>query len=294
MKKHAITSTVNNVQGNLRTLVYAPDGYRRPIANMSSSGVTQQCVNDGDYVVCVMPSDGKHMVNVSVHGSSAKLKNQVKVFKDFVSEDDAAFLKNEIPHVPVTDNWNGEDTLNNLAHSHGLHKFFAGIPDYSILSTIMGLDSDFSTPKVSVFDTSALGKSKVTKTKNVSDETILGVLKEVDNEYVSWLLHDKMSTTYRNFNWRAAEGMPDTLGVSCVLEDGKPVRFNDLIVWRGDDCEPEVVSVFDIVNNIVMRKTNFLSMPYVIDEDVTRIMYVLHGKGISSHADNVAWLYRRR
>lgn len=285
---------MDNSQPHLKCIVFTPDDlYHRPVASISKEGVTQQCVVKDDLIVS---ADTKGNISVTVHDSSVTLNDgEVKAMLDYnVSAEDMAFLTNESIAIPTNRNWNGVDTINSLAFKYGLDKFLTGIANTAILGGIMGLTPDFESPSVGCFDINQVLNNKPLDLTKIDMDQSHKLVTGVEREYVDWLLNDCISSPLKTLNWRSAERLPDMLSVSCIMNKGHAIRFNDLIVWRGVDSQPEIISIFDIVNTFTMDNTNFLSMPYVIDEDVTRIMYIVHGDNIAKESDNVAWLYRRR
>lgn len=285
---------MDNSQPHLKCIVFTPgDLHHRPVASISKEGVTQQCVVKDDLIVS---ADTKGNISVTVHDSSVVLNDgeTEAMLKHNVGAEDIAFLTDTSTAIPTNRNWNGVDTINSLAFKYGLDKFLTGIANIAILGGIMGLTTDFESPSVGQFDIKQVLDNEPLDLTKIHMVQLCKVLAGVDLEYTKWLLDDCISSPVKTLNWRSAERLPDMLSVSCIMDNGNAVRFNDLIVWRGDNSEPEIISIFDIVNTFTMDKTNFLSMPYVIDEHVTRVMYVVHGANIAKESDNVAWLYRRR
>lgn len=285
---------MDNSQPHLKCIVFTPDNLdHRPVASISKEGVTQQCVVKDDLIVS---ADTKGNLSVTVHDSNVVLTDgETKAMLECnVSAEDIAFLTNESTSIPINSSWNGVDTINSLAFKYGLDKFLTGISNIAILGGIMGLTTDFENPSVGQFDIKQVLNNEPLNLTKIHITQLGKVLADVDVDYTKWLLDSCISSPVKTLNWRSAERLPDMLSVSCIIDKGNAIRFNDLIVWRGDDSQPEIISIFDIVNTFTMGKTNFLSMPYVIDENVTRIMYVVHGVNIAKESDNVAWLYRRR
>lgn len=286
------TLIVNNVSNTHRTVVISPEGQIRPVASVTRAG-TQQCVCDGDILIYKNDMGSRYLY--SKHGQNkAVVASEVEVTPS-VMRDIKAFLDDDTLTLPSGMGWDGKETIQSMALSLGLDIFLTGLAPSSILGGIMGLDTSLTKPKTGEFDLKELTWTNEVCLKNVaSKERIETLICEVDSSYKEWLEDGGVCVPKESKNWRHARNLPDTLSVSCIIgDDGAPLRFNDLVVWTEDQDEPEIISVFDLVKTFKMR-TNFITLPFVVNENVSRIMYILHGNNLSDDGDNVVWLYRNR
>ena len=285
------TLVISNKQKHLKCIVFTPRYTPRPVANIDTNGITQQCVVNGDIVI--YKSEGIDL-RMYVAGKEDTTSDN-NIINKCVDKHMLEFLDNDQKQLPENITWNGQDTINKLVFEYGLDKFLVGIPDYAVLGGLMGLNTDFTIPSVGTFNVPKLFKNVKVNIYNISTyKNCVKLLSTVDQNYREWLLAGGLAIPLESSNWTRASRLPQTLSVSCIIDNGKPVRFNDLIVWRDKDEEPEVISVFDIVDTLAMTNTNFISIPYIVGEDVTRAMYVVHGENLTNSNNNVAWLYRKR
>ena len=283
---------INNNQAGLKSIVFDSKFKVRPVAKLDDNEGTVQCIADGDIVIYKLrdSNDIEAMVSDTVTRNPDK-----SVYVRHVNSDLYAFLTNDDNKLPAGYGWDGENTLNSLVFKYGLDKFLTGVPDYAILGGVMGLTYDLSTAQLGNFDIDVvLPRSPIEIDNAASAAQRDSLLKSIDSNYKDWMIERGLVIPEHSINWNKAKQLPDTLSVSAILKDGKPVRYNDLVVWRGNDVEPEVISVFDISITFNMTNTNFITLPYAIDDEVTRIMYVLHGDNLTTTGDSTIWLYRNR
>lgn len=286
------TLIIDNATTSTRTVVVSPEGHVRPVASVTN-GVSQQCVCEGDILVYKNGLGSRYLY--SKHGKKSKVvASEVEVMPG-IMDSIKSFLDDDTLKLPTGMGWNGEDTIQSMALTLGLDIFLTGLAPSSILGGIMGLDTSLTKPKTGEFELSELAWRNDVNLKNVaSKEKIETLICEVDASYKQWLSEGGICVPNESKNWRHARNLPDLLSVSCIIgNDGTPLRFNDLVVWRENEDEPEVISVFDLVKTFKM-KTNFITLPFLIEEDVTRIMYILHGDNLSDDGNNIVWLYRNR
>lgn len=291
------TLVIANSQHTLKCVVFSPDCVPRAVAKVNADGSTEQCLVDGDIVF--YKKRGNETVHISFHNATTWQADDNKVIDDLftrcLTDDVKTYLHNEVVKLPVGLGWDGTNTINNLVFEYGLDRFLTGCPDYAILGGLMGLTNNYDVPSVGTFNVSALFENRVVTIPNVStDKKLDSLFESVDVDYYASLKEGGITLPEESLNWRAARGLPSVMSVSCIIEDGVPVRYNDLLVWREGYSDPEIISVVDIVNSFKMEGTNFLSLPYVLDKHVTRVMYVLRQSKLTQDGDNAIWLYRRR
>lgn len=287
------TFIMKNVQKGLKAIVFTPDYKLRSVASKDKKGITEQCIVDGDVVIYMTSGSGE--LNNYIQGRHASYVTDESIYKTHIDDVLLDFLNNDELTLPADYGWDGENTINNLVFDYGLDKFFTGFLDNAILGGLVGLTSDLTVPHTGSFNTDMLFKHcKMTITNAASETQLTKLLDNVDVNYRDWLNKDGVIIPEESINWNKAKKLPKTLSVSCILKDGTPLRFNDLVVFRDGDVEPEVISIFDIVTTFNMIDTNFITLPYVIDEDVTRVMYIVHGNKLTPAANNAVWLYRKR
>ena len=279
-------------QSGVKAIVFAPNGNPRPVANIDSNNISEQCLVAGDTIL----STRRNVKGISyhIHGSSEPC-NETDLYEKLLNNDLYQFLKNKETTLPTFDGWDGINTINDVVFKYGLDKFLSGIPDHAILGGLMGLTGDLFKPQVGSFDVEELFKNYNFELKNgATEKQAANLFAQVDYNYHEWLLKAGINIPHDSVNWNHAKRLPEILSVSCILKDGEAVRFNDLVIFRGNDVEPEVISIFDIVTTFNMKDTNFITLPYVLSEDVTRVMYILHGDKLTDDGDNIVWLYRAR
>lgn len=284
--------TLKNSQTDMRIVALSPEGNIRPVA-MATEHATHQCLCDGDIIIYKTKKTSK--MQYSIHGKSKKLSASDVVVSEDLLDEISSFLNGKEDLLPTGLGWNGSDTIQSVAFELGLDIFLTGLTSVAVLGGLMNLDSSLAKPKVGSFDVKQLFKLMNSYMVNSANKVQIDrMLSSVDINYREWLLKTGVCMHDNSQSWRHAKSLPDTLSVSCIIDDnGKPMRFNDLVVWRDLEEEPEVISVFDIVTTFNMN-TNFITLPYVIGEDVKRIMYVLHDDSLSEDGNNVIWLYKKR
>lgn len=287
------TLTLKNAESNEKVVALSSEGIVRPVA-FTDQDATHQCVVEGDILIYKRVGSAKMSYNKYGDTKSRVLARNVSVDTktlDAIS----AWLDNSETHLPVGLGWNGQDTIRTVALKLGLDIFLTGLTGEAVLGGLMGLDTSVTKPKVGSFDVPKLFKWSNIHIPNVATQVQIDrLVSGLEKNYGEWLIKNGVCLHNQSKSWRYAKQLPETLSVSCILDDnGKPIRFNDLVVWRDLDEEPEIISVFDLVTTFKMN-TNFITLPYVIDEEVKRIMYVLHDKTLSDDGENVVWLYTRR
>lgn len=291
------THVMSNVQDDMKCIVYTSDYIRRPVASMNRFGGTQQCVSNGDIVIstAIAANDDNRSIQVAKHGTDENLSSEeiIDIYNNCVTFEDDLFLNNDAKGIPVNSTWNGTDTIQSLACEYGIKNFLTGVNPEIILTGLLGLNTDISKPMSGAFDVDKLLQYRKVRIKKAATSKVTAVTSVLDADYSEWIISGKVgSVDIKPLDWRVAKTLPKLLSVSCIIKDGKPVRYNDLVVWRGE--EVEVISIFDITATFKMNDTNFLSLPYLIDDEVTRIMYLLHDENLNDDVDNIAWLYRKR
>lgn len=284
--------TIQNAQSSMRVVVLSHEGIVRPVA-MASEQNTHQCVCVGDTMVYKI--DGTEELRYSTHGNPIiKSKPSIEV-ETVVLDKIAAFLNSDLNSLPAGLGWNGVDTIQSVALDLGLDIFLTGLPSVAVLGGLMNLDTSVNKPKIGNFHLKQLFKLMNKTVYNSANEIQINrMLNGLEQNYKEWLSKNGVVMHDDSQSWRHAKQLPEVLSVSCIIDsNGKPVRFNDLVIWRELDEEPEVISIFDIVTTFKMD-ANFITLPYVIGEDVKRIMYVLHDESLSDDGDNVIWLYKKR
>lgn len=282
---------VKNNTTTQRCVVIDIHGSIRPVASVSKD-TTLQCICNGDVVV--YRNCGQSQYQYTMHGKQ-KLKASSVEVSSITMECIKNFLDDTCSFLPKGMGWNGVDTIQSMAVSLGLDTFLNGLAPSAILGGLMGLDTSLRKPKMGMFNVEELQWNTII-CKNSTDNTVINnLLKHIGNEpYVAWLKEKGVCVPEKYKNWRGADRLPTVMSVSCIMkEDGTPMRYNDLIVWKKEQLVPEIISIFDLVTTFKM-KTNFISLPYVVGKDVTRIMYILHGENISDSGNNVIKLYRNR
>lgn len=284
--------TMKNSQPDSKIVVVSQEGIVRPVA-LATEQSTHQCVVDGD--ILIYKNFGSAKMRFNKYGKSGSIKAKDVTVNTSTLDAISEYLDGGETWLPKGLGWDGQSTIKDVALSLGLDVFLTGIPAEAALGGLMGLDSNLARPKVGNFDVTSLMKLSDKHIPNAASETQIDrLLNGLESSYKEWLNKNGVVLHDQSKSWRYAKRSPETLSVSCILDDsGNPIRFNDLVVWRNLDEEPEVISVFDHVATFKMH-TNFLTLPYEIDEDVQRIMYVLHDKTLSDDGDNVVWLYKKR
>lgn len=288
---------MNNAQSTMKCVAFTPSFVPRRVANIEN-GTTQQCIVKGD-IVLYITSDYDCPVSVkfvdAVDWQCATAEEINTIISNCLTPDVKTFLNDTNRMLPAGCGWNGEDTINSVVFELGLDRFLTGFHDHTILGGIMNVTSNLDEPSVGTFDVDALlEQCNVTLDNAATHEHVKRLFNTVDVNYADWIIESGVNVPRNTYNWRLAKQLPETMSVACIMKDGEPVRFNDLVVWREGVEEPEVISVFDIVKTFKMKDTNFLSLPYAIDETVTRVMYILHHDGLTEHGDSAVWLYRKR
>lgn len=291
------TSVMNNAQPNVKCVVFTPSFVPRRVANIVD-GTTQQCVVKGDIILSKSNQKDSY-ITLSLFNETewqCDTKEDVdNIISNCLTNDIEAFLNDSNMLLPAGCGWNGEDTINDVVFELGLDKFLTGFNDHNILGGVMNITSNLDEPSVGSFDVNLLlSDCKVSIDNAADDKHVKRLFDKVDINYVDWLMGGGVNVPRSQYNWRLAKQLPATLSVACIMQNGEPVRFNDLVVWREGEEEPEVISVFDLVKTFKMKGTNFLSLPYEIDETVTRVMYILHHRNLTDDGDNAIWLYRNR
>lgn len=291
------TLVIANSQRTLKCVVFSPDCVPRAVAKVNTDGSTEQCLVDGDIIF--YKNSGDDTVHISFHNATTWQADDSTVidnlFTKCLTDDVNTYLHNDGVKLPVGLGWDGTNTINDLVFEYGLDRFLTGFPDHAILGGLLGLTTNYDVPSVGTFDVDALFELCGVNINDRGHKWKLDKLFEtVDPDYYASLQDGGIAVPADCFNWRAARQLPKVMSVSCIIKDGKPVRYNDLLVWREGYDDPEIVSVVDLVKSFPMKDTNFLSLPYVIDRHVTRVMYVLHQDNLTPEHNSVLWLYRKR
>lgn len=285
------TLTINNALVGTRAVVLNVDGIVRPVAMVDADG-THQCICDGDVIIY---KNTARAYKYRLHGLSKKIRASDVPVTPNVMRNIKDYLDSDAIELPAGMGWNGVDTIQSMAVRLGLDLFLTHTDSTAVLGGLMGLDTSLLKPKVGYFDVSRLFNPTNSVIRNVAKPAQLTRLVEtLEGNHKDWLMATGICAPNNSQSWRYAKRLPEVLSVSCIIDNkGKPVRFNDLVVWRDLDREPEIISVFDMVTTFKME-TNFITLPYVVGEDVKRIMYVLHDGNLSDDGDNVVWLYMKR
>lgn len=283
--------TMNNAMADTRAVVLNANGIVRPVAMVDASG-SHQCICEGDVIIY---KNTARTYKYRLHGLSKKIRAADVVVTPNLMGEIKDYLDSDSIELPAGMGWNGTDTIQSLAVRLGLDLFLTQADSTAVLGGLMGLDTSLLKPKVGYFDVSNLfSRGKPTLRNAAKSAQLDRLIEPLETTYKEWLLKSGICAPNSSQSWRYAKQLPEVLSVSCIVDNnGNPVRFNDLVVWRELDEEPEIISVFDMVTTFKME-TNFITLPYVVDEDVKRIMYVLHDDNLSDDGDNVVWLYKKR
>ena len=284
--------TIKNSQDDLRVVVLTTSGVVRPVA-MVIDDCTHQCVCNGDVVIYKKVESKDY--TYGLYGNDDTIQAADVCVDKKTMADIKAFLDGQDNLLPENMGWNGNDTIQTIAIEMGLDKFLTGLDSTAYLGGLMNLDTSLVKPKIGSFPLKELLSNiqSNTVTNAASETQIANLVAPLEQIYKQWLEKNGICLPSDSKTWRQAKQLPNAMSVSCIIDNkGNPVRFNDLVIWRDLDGEPEVISVFDLVTTFKMN-ANFITLPYVIDEDVKRIMYVLHDKTLSNDGDNVVWLYKK-
>lgn len=286
---------LGNVQENLRCVVFNPSSEPRAVAKLNDDGISEQCIIDGDVIVYKKNNCSEINImlsNVSEWSSGIKMEN---LRKTCVTPEVLKFLRGNDLTVPSGLGWNGEDTINDLAFRYGLDLLLIGCADNAVLGGLMGLSNNFDVPMVGNFNVDELFHNVEVDIKHdASDRQVDNLFKTVPLDYLAKLNEGGVVVPADAVNWNHAKALSNVMSVSCILINGVPERYNDLLIWRKGVDKPELVTLMDTVYAFKMADTNFISLPYVIDEDVTRVMYILHHNALTESGNNAIRLYRKR
>lgn len=281
-------NVMSNSIGRKRVVVFDHNRIMRPVAMYDERGVTAQVVKEGDILLTRTTDDN---VITYVHGHT----KPVDMCLSFVPDKIMDYIKSDDDYnLPAGGNWDGVNTVQTLALQYGLDKFLTGIQPEQMLDGILNLTSNPNVPHVGNWDINKLYRDYNFTMKDVSKSCHIDkILTELDDSYKEWIKSKNPVIPKESLNWRHARMLPSMLSVSCVAKGDGTYRYNELIVFR-DNKEPEVISVFDLMNTFKPHDNNFITLPWVMDEDVKRVIYVLYDDNLTKHNGSVLWLYRTR
>lgn len=296
------TYLIPNVLGSNKAVVLSGNGKLRPVADIVD-GISQQCVTIGDRIVYT--NGKKQFYCIFTGGKTNENAINKRGFVKMIGDRNIVkWFDNDEKTLPASTAWDGKTTMFENAVSCGLGMFLYGFQSTALLGGLMGLNPNLKNAQKSSFNIEELKKSFSYMAPEIPNQTPANKISKLfPKNYKQKVEANSVVNPFggnnllahvdkNNSDWRKASGMPEVLNVSLLMNGDKILRYNELVLIN-EDGSTQVISLYDTFSQFDETSDNFITMPFTIPENVTRIIYVLHGVDIHQEHSCTWWLFKR-
>lgn len=240
------------------------------------------------------------VVSKSIKDSLIRAVNANKTLKNWLINDEPEFPKGLL--------WSGREVTEDkyaIAKWYGLHLFIPEMSKAEAENLVLRFDAvstenqfvkldvaskikDLTSPVIT-FD-----KVKTNKVKKLFNK----VLPEQYADFIAKFNGDKdgycNGSSKRNTDWRYANDLPEFISVGVLYDSDEAIRFTDIILID-DEGKTTLKSMYTLGREIKPTDENLLLFGYRLEENIQRMIYVVHRKNPKNDNISSSWkLFKRK
>lgn len=207
--------------------------------------------------------------------------NANKTLKNWLTNDDPIFPKGLL--------WSGREVTEDkygIAKWYGLHLFIPELSKQEVEEIVLTFNAVATDNQFVKLDTQTkykdLTRPVVTfgKVENTKVERFFNkILPKGYSEFIIDCNGDKdgycNGSSKINTDWRYATELPEFISVGVLYHDAEAIRFTDIILID-DQGNKQLKSMYNLGQEIVPTDENLLLFGYRIDDNIERMVYVVH------------------